>query len=103
MSGVRVSTSTEGDVPRMKAKREHRASLCRRAAQIVAGCDDPETLAALAQGRLKSKSAALERALHGRLGQHQRLMLGEQLQHIEELEGRIGRLSAERAAHFRDS
>ena len=49
--------------------------------QIVAGCDDPEALAALAQGRLKSKRVALERALHGRLGQHQRLMLGEQLQH----------------------
>ena len=35
------------------------------------------------------------RALHGRLGPHQRLMLGEQLHHIDEFEGRISRLNKE--------
>ena len=63
--------------------------------EIVAGCDDRRRWRRWPKGRLKSKRAALERALHGRLGPRQRLMLGEQLQHIAELEGRIARLSAE--------
>ena len=62
---------------------------------LVAGTTDPTALAELAQGRLRSKRAALQRALAGRLGAHQRFMLAEQLAHLEYLEEAIGHLNAE--------
>jgi transposase len=63
--------------------------------KIVAGVEDPEELAGLARGRLKDKREALVRALRGVIGSHQRLLLGEQLSHIEDLDARIARLSEE--------
>jgi transposase len=63
--------------------------------RIVDGVDDPESLAGLARGKLKNKREDLIRALRGVIGSHQRLLLGEQLSHIEELDGRISRLSEE--------
>jgi transposase len=62
---------------------------------LVAGTTDPATLADLAQGRLREKRAALERALAGRLGTHQRFMLAEQLAHLDYLEEAIGHLNGE--------
>lgn len=62
---------------------------------ISQGQEDPVELAALARGRLKEKSDQLQRALRGVVGSHQRFLLHEQLSHIEELEARIHRLSAE--------
>lgn len=62
---------------------------------ISQGQEDPVELAALARGRLKEKSEQLQRALRGVVGPHQRFLLHEQLSHIEELEARIHRLSAE--------
>jgi transposase len=56
---------------------------------------DPLTLTAMARGRLKDKSEDLQRALRGLIGGHQRFLLQEQLSHIEELEARLARLSAE--------
>src|SRR5436305_12055003 len=49
----------------------------------------------MAQGRLRPKRAALERALTGRLAAHQRFMLAEQLCHIDGLDEILERLSAE--------
>jgi transposase len=63
--------------------------------KIVAGVEDPEVLAGLARGRLRHKQEALVRALRGLVGSHQRLLLAEQLSHLEDLEGRIARLSDE--------
>lgn len=63
--------------------------------QIVAGVEDVEALAGLARGRLKNKHQQLLQALRGVIGPHQRLMLGEQLNHIEELDQRIDRLTKE--------
>jgi transposase len=62
---------------------------------LVAGTTDPATLAELAQGRLRQKRAALQRALAGRVGTHQRFMLAEQLAHLEYLEDAIGHLNTE--------
>jgi transposase len=61
--------------------------------KIVAGVENPEELAGLARGRLKDKREDLMRALRGVIGSHQRLLLAEQLSHIEELDARIARLS----------
>jgi transposase len=62
---------------------------------ICQGNEDPASLAALARGRLKSKSDQLQKALTGLVGSHQRFLLQEQLSHIEELEQRLERLNAE--------
>jgi transposase len=62
---------------------------------LAEGEEDPERLAALAQGRLKSKNQELRQALLGRMGPHQRFMLRELLDHIEFLDQKIERLNAE--------
>ena len=48
---------------------------------LVSGVDDPEALAELAKGRLQKKSPALEEALRGLMGAHQRMLLQSQLHH----------------------
>lgn len=68
---------------------------------LVEGQQDPEQVADLALGRLKEKHAELVKALHGVIGAHQRFMLREQLGHLDELDGRIERLSAEIAERLR--
>ncbi len=62
---------------------------------IVGGQENPVVLAELAQGRLRPKRAALERALSGRLADHQRFMLAEQLCHMDALEEMLERVSVE--------
>jgi transposase len=64
-------------------------------AAISQGVEDPAALAALARGRLKSKSDQLRQALTGLVGAHQRFLIQEQLSHIEELEARLQRLDSE--------
>jgi transposase len=66
-------------------------------AAMIAGEDDPARLADLAKGKLQRKHDALEQALTGTLGAHQRFLLAEQVRHIAELEARIERLSVELA------
>jgi transposase len=63
--------------------------------RIVKGYEDPEDLANLAIGRLRTKRDDLVRALDGLMGAHQRFLLEEQLRHIEEIEQRITRLTEE--------
>jgi transposase len=62
---------------------------------LVTGNSDTASLADLARGKLRDKRAALERALSGRMGAHQRFMLAEQLCHIDALDEAIDRVSAE--------
>ena len=63
--------------------------------KIIQGVDDPHELAGLARGRLRNKHDELVRALRGVIGPHQRLLLAEQLTHIEDLDQRIDRISQE--------
>ena len=63
--------------------------------QLVRGAYDPQVLATLARGTMRKKKDALEAALEGLVEKHQRFMLREQLQHVDELDARIGRLEAE--------
>jgi len=62
---------------------------------MVAGEENPELLSELAQRRLKNKKEDLKRALNGLMGNHQKLMLAAQLQHIDYLDEEIGRLDEE--------
>ncbi|MBM3749303.1 MAG: IS110 family transposase [Acidobacteria bacterium] len=62
---------------------------------IIAGEADPEQLAQLARGRLKSKVAELELALEGRVRDHHRFLLAEYLDEWEALGERIKRIEVE--------
>lgn len=62
---------------------------------LVRGDDDPSFLAELSKGRLRKKKILLEKALTGLLGDHQRFILGVQLEHIAELDRRLEQLNEE--------
>ncbi len=68
---------------------------------LIAGVTDSEGLAQLAKGRLREKLPALQRALVGRFGAHQRFMVAEQLAHVDYLDAAIERVSAEIAQRVR--
>jgi transposase len=62
---------------------------------LVGGTTDPEVLAELARGRLRSKIPALKEALEGCFSSHHALMVGRILSHVDYLDESIGELSAE--------
>lgn len=62
---------------------------------LADGENEGRKLASLARGRLKQKSAELERALSGRLTQAQRFVLSELLDRYEELERAIKKVNEE--------
>jgi transposase len=62
---------------------------------LVAGTTDAETMAKLATARLEATPEQLTAALEGRMGAHQRMLLGLQLQHVTQLDDAIERVSAE--------
>lgn len=73
---------------------------------IIRGVEDCQVLAALAKGRLRSKRPALEEALRGFVGPHQRLLLQSQLRHLDFLDEEIARINkeiAERMCPFEES
>jgi transposase len=67
-------------------------------AALIDGQTDAAELAQSARGRLREKLPELERAPVGRVEDHQRFMLAEQLAHVNFLDASIGRVSAEVAA-----
>jgi transposase len=62
---------------------------------LIAGQDDPEHLAQLAQGLLKKKTDLLREAVTGRMREHYRFMLRQQLKLIDALDGQISELDAQ--------
>lgn len=62
---------------------------------IIQGTDDPTLLAGMAKGRMKNKRDELERALHGLVGSHQRMLISAQLEHIDFLDRKISLLDQE--------
>jgi transposase len=60
--------------------------------QIMAGNDDPQSIAQLARGRMRSKIDALEQSLTGFIRDHHRLMLRLHLEHIDYLNTQIAHL-----------
>jgi len=70
-------------------------------AELVAGHADAAALAQLARSRLREKRAALEQALSGRFGAHERFMVAEHLAQIDALDAAIERVSAEVAERLR--
>lgn len=70
-------------------------------AALLEGTATAAEMANLARGRMRSKRAALEQALQGRLSDHHRLLLVLHLEHADYLEEQIERLSTEIAARLR--
>ncbi len=68
---------------------------------IVKGVEDPQTLAAMAKGRLRNREADLQQALQGLVGPHQRMLIDSQLRHLTFLDEEIERLDAEVGARMR--
>jgi transposase len=64
-------------------------------AALVGGERDPEVLAELARGRLRTKLPQLRQALRGRFSDHHALLLRLALAHLEHLEGAIAALDTE--------
>ncbi len=62
---------------------------------IAQGVDDPKALADLAKGRLRDKLPALEKALNGLIGPHQRMLIQCQLRHLTFLDQEMARLDKE--------
>ena len=88
LEGANIKLSSVGtDVPGASG----RAML----AALAEGETDPETLAGLARGRLRTKLGELEEALRGLVGSHQRYLLARQLHHLEHLEAEIEEYDAE--------
>ena len=70
------------------------------------GVKDPQVLADLAKGRLRSKRLDLEEALRGLVGPHQQMLLQSQLRHIDFMEAEIARVDqevAERMCPYEDA
>ena len=68
---------------------------------LADGEDDPKILADMAKGRLREKLEALEEALLGVVGSHQRFMLATQLRRLSTLDADVERLDAEVARRVR--
>jgi len=62
---------------------------------LVDGIVDPEVLASMAKGRMRSKTGDLKRALDGLIAPHQQMMLKGMLSHIEEMSRLVAELDAE--------
>jgi transposase len=62
---------------------------------LAEGQTDPVVLADLAVGKLAEKRVDLVRALQGKVGAHQRLLLASHLRHLDFLEEELARLSTE--------
>jgi transposase len=70
---------------------------------LMAGERDPQVLADLAYGRMRSKRELLAQAVVGNLTDHHVFLLGEQLRHLDELNSAMTRVGAEIARRLLDA
>ena len=69
---------------------------------IIGGEEDVAILADLAKGRMRTKRAALEQALTGRVRQHHRFLLAQHLMHLDFLDEQIAAFTQQIAAALHD-
>jgi transposase len=62
---------------------------------LCGGIEDPEVLAAMAKGTMRSKTGELKRALNGLVAPHQKMILKAMLDHIDQLSVLIESLNSE--------
>jgi transposase len=68
---------------------------------LLDGETDATALAKLARGNMRSKRPLLEQALQGRLTEHHRFLIRQQVSHVQALDQEIKQLSEKIAEHFR--
>jgi transposase len=68
---------------------------------MARGVTNPDELAALADPKVKASREELRAACEALIGPHQRMMLREQLAHLDDLAARIARLDAQIAERMR--
>jgi transposase len=68
---------------------------------MLAGEDDPQALAKLAQGKLREKRGSLEEALRGHVRDHQRLLLQSLLRNLDFLDSEIESMNEEVSCRMR--
>lgn len=68
---------------------------------LIGGTTDAAAMAELAKGRLRDKIPQLQEALRGTFGPHQRMMVAQQLAHIDFLDEAIEQLDREVAERMR--
>jgi transposase len=68
-------------------------------AALIEGTADPASMAQLARGRMRKKIPELEQALEGSFGPRQRFLVAEQLDHLDYLDAKLERISAEIASY----
>ncbi|AFM39244.1 transposase [Desulfosporosinus acidiphilus SJ4] len=56
---------------------------------LIAGCNDVDLIADKAQMRMRRKIPQIKEALYGFMGEHQRILLGLMLKHIDTLEEQV--------------
>ncbi len=62
---------------------------------LLDGQDDPQALAELARGRMRTKRDELAQAVQGTLGEHHRFLLGSQLRQLDFYDAQIAELDRE--------
>ncbi len=67
---------------------------------MVGGDADAEAIASLARGRMREKHDSLVEALEGRVGPHQRFLLGALLRHLDAIDALVAEVSAEVASRL---
>jgi transposase len=93
LEGANIQLTAVATSIRGKSAREMLAAL-------VAGVSEPTALAELARGRRREKRAALEQALRGSFGAHQRFLVAQQLAHLDALDEAVTEVSTEIAARL---
>jgi transposase len=68
--------------------------------ELADGATDPQALAGLAKGRLRTKMKDLEAALTGTVDEHHRFILAQQLGHIDFLDEQIEAMSRQISHHL---
>lgn len=63
--------------------------------QFIEGESNPQSIAQLAKKQLRKKMELLQRSLNGLIGNHQKFMLRNQLNHIEYIESQVKELDLE--------
>lgn len=67
---------------------------------LIEGEADEKEMAEMAKGRMRSKIPELEKALSGIVSDHHRFMLGQQIAHIDFLDGQIAKIGQQISARL---
>jgi transposase len=90
--GRRPTLDSHGREARSVCRRRFARGIAQPLSALIAGERDPERLADLALGRLRSKNAALIDALTGRFNEHHAFLCQLLLDQIDHLDAAIARL-----------